>query len=169
MFGRRRFLAGGGGVLLSLVGCDRKAPASTLKPGDTLPEATWPALDGRPFSIQSTGGPLLLNFWATWCPPCRAEMAALARLYRDFAGRGLSVLGVSVDSDVYLVQEYLLKARISLPVLLDKGGETAGRRFLVRAYPTSYLVERSGLIAEVWIGEKDWDSDDMRQRIARVL
>ena len=137
--------------------------------GDTLPGAELLTLNGQPYSLFSNKGPFLLNFWATWCLPCRAEMAALNRLHRRFFSRGLKVFGIAVDTDVFLVREYVLKEGLSLPILLDAGGVLAQKRFRIPAYPASYLVDQAGLIVESWLGEIDWDSGNIRERIERVL
>lgn len=169
MFARRRFLATLGLVPLSLLACDRRPQPVMLQLGEPLPSAELLALDGQPFMIFPSSGPFLLNFWATWCPPCRAEMAALDRLYLQYSPRGLKLIGIAVDTDVFLVREYVLKEGLSFPILLDVGGVSAQKRFRVPAYPASYLVDQSGQVAESWLGEKDWDAEELRQRIGRVL
>jgi thiol-disulfide isomerase/thioredoxin len=169
MLARRRFLATLGLAPFGLVACDRRPHPVMLQPGELLPSAELLALDGQPFMVFPNSGPFLLNFWATWCPPCRAEMAALDRLYQHFSPHGLKVIGIAVDSDVFLVREYVLKEGTAFPILLDVGGVSAQKRFRVPAYPASYLVDRSGQIAESWLGEKDWDAEAIRQKIGRVL
>jgi len=169
MLARRRFLRMLGLVPLGLVACDHRPPTQMFQAGDSLPGADLLVLDGQPYRLFPDKGPFLLNFWATWCLPCRAEMAALNRLHHSLSPRGLKVLGIAVDTDVFLVREYVLKEGLSLPILLDVGGVLAQQRFRVPAYPASYLVDRAGLIAESWLGTIDWDSANIRQRISQVL
>ena len=152
-----------------LIACDRPTLPVMLQPGVLLPGVELPGLDGQPYLIFPGSGPFLLNFWATWCAPCRAEMAALDRLYKALQPRGLKVIGISVDTDIFLVQEYLLKEALSFPILLDAGGSIARSRFQVPAYPATYLVDPAGRVAGSWLGEQDWKRAEIRQQIAQVL
>lgn len=169
MSSRRRFI----GMLTSApfwgVGCARQGQSSALKAGDPMPALALPMLNGQDYPLAPTAGPFLLNFWATWCLPCRAEMAALERAHRTLGMRGLRIVGISVDSDAYLVDEYVLKERLTFPIVLDAGGAVARSRFLVTAYPTSFLVDAAGRLVDVWVGEKDWDSLAIREKLERVL
>ena len=169
MLARRRLLGMLGLAQLGLVACNRRPQTPMLQAGDSLPGAELLALDGRSYSLFPNNGPFLLNFWATWCLPCRAEMGALDRLHRSFSPRGLKVIGIAVDTDVFLVREYVLKEGLSLPILLDPDGILAQKGFRIPAYPASYLADQAGLIAESWLGQIDWDSVTIRQRIGRVL
>lgn len=169
MFSRRRFFEG---VALSLflgTGCGRQASMGGLHVGEHILSVTLKNLSGESVTLPDASSPCLINFWATWCPPCRAEMAGLARLARDFSPRGLSVQAVSVDSDIFLVKEYLAKEGISLAVLLDEGGKVARGHFRVPGYPTSYLVDRAGLVSEVWVGQRDWDAEALRRLVESAL
>ncbi|MBS1157728.1 MAG: Peroxiredoxin [Proteobacteria bacterium] len=168
MPGRRRFLGQLAALPLLLGGCQPNPGRPALQVGQPLPAIALRSLDGRSMSFSPSGGPYLLNFWATWCPPCRAEMAALDRVHRALAGRGLKVLGISVDTDRYLVDEYLRRARLSFPMALDVGGAMA-RRLQVTAYPTTVLVDAAGWVANLWLGEKDWDAPAIRAILERQL
>lgn len=171
MIDRRRFLVGCCAVPGLLLGCERQAaPAlSPLAVGEPMPALELPGLDGRIRRLAPGDGPCLVNFWATWCPPCRAEMASLDRAYRVFVGRGLKVLGISVDTDAYLADEYVRQAGLAFPILLDAGAGQARRDFRVTAYPTSFLVDPAGRIAEVRLGAVDWDATPVRARLASLL
>lgn len=149
---------------LAACGRDRTPPATAA--GRPLPALSLPGLDG---GSQALAGPCIVNFWATWCPPCRAEMASLNRLHRDFAGRGLVVLGVSVDTDLNLVREYQRSQALDFAILLDPGARLAKVEFAVAAFPTSWLVDRDGRCREVWIGERDWDAPATRAAVTALL
>jgi thiol-disulfide isomerase/thioredoxin len=138
-------------------------------PGEALPEVELPKLGGGSQAVVAAGGALLVNFWATWCPPCLAEMAALDRLHRALSPRGLRVFGIAVDNDIFQVDEYVRRHRLAFPILLDVGGTMARQLFRVPGYPTSYLAGPAGRIAERWIGEQAWDAADVRGRVERVL
>lgn len=112
--------------------------------------------------------PCLVNFWATWCPPCRAEMASLNRLSQDYAGRGLGIFAVSVDEDLHLVREYVRRSPLLFPVLLDSGGKLASL-LGIPAYPTTLLLGRDARVRNIWVGERNWDAADIRAIIDRTL
>ncbi len=152
-----------------LLACNRSVAPATLAVGEPMPGFRLPTSRASEQSVLVGTGPFLLNFWATWCPPCRAEMAALDRVHRDLAVKGLAVLGISVDEDVFLVQEFALKEKLTLPLLFDRGGEIARKTFRVAAYPSSFLVDKHGVVAEVWVGERDWDSASIRARLGQLL
>lgn len=131
-----------------------------------MPALSLPGLDGARLVL---GGPCLINFWATWCPPCRAEMAALNRVHRDFAASGLAVLGIAVDEDLNLVREYLRSQALEFPILLDPGARLAKSEFGVEGFPTTWLVDRNGHCREIWVGERDWDASGVRAAVAALL
>jgi peroxiredoxin len=137
--------------------------------GEVLPKIELSTLDARQYSTVADHGPLLLNFWATWCLPCRAEMASLERLHRNLSPRGLKVAGISVDTDIFLVREYVRNQSLTFPILLDTGGRIAQALFRVPAYPASYLAGEGGVVANSWLGQLDWDSENVRQQIERML
>lgn len=166
---RRVWLAGLACLPLALLACKPSAKAPSLAVGDLMPGIQLPGSQHETYAIAAGSGPLLLNFWATWCPPCRAEMAALDRIHRVLAAKGLGVHCISVDEDVFLVQEFALKEKLSLPLLFDRGGEVARKVFRVAAYPTSFLVDKRGFIVEIWMGERDWDSGPVRARLEQLL
>ena len=83
-----------------------------------------------------------MDFWATWCGPCRVEMPALQKLYEDFAGRGVEIVAVSVDVLPEVVPEFVRRLGLTFPVLLD--GRSLQAQYRVRALPTLFVVDPSG-------------------------
>jgi thiol-disulfide isomerase/thioredoxin len=112
-------------------------------------------LSGRSWTLrQLSGQVVVVNFWATWCPPCRKEMPDLDALYREFQSKGLVILALS-DEEPGVVGKYLGEHPVSYPVLLDPGDKVTNS-FVVRGIPKSFVYDRSGrLVAE---------SIDMRTR-----
>ena len=96
-------------------------------------------------------------------------MASLNRLYRDLRSRGLKVVAVSVDSDLHLVREFLLDTPLDFPVLLDPEGEISQFSFGVRAFPTTWLVDRHAEVRDVWLGERDWDDALIRVEVEALF
>ena len=126
--------------------------------GQALPVLEFPDLEGN---LQGTRDfrayPLLINVWATWCPPCRAEMAGIERLYRELEPRGFRVVGISSDEDINLAREYVLRSQIGFPVWHDPGGRTMTRLLGTPAIPVTLLVGRDGLVRRQIPGEQTWD------------
>jgi thiol-disulfide isomerase/thioredoxin len=102
---------------------------------------------------QYQGKVVLLNFWATWCTPCRVEIPALAALYRDYKDQGFVVLGVSVDSEVAAVKPFARVMKMNYPVLIGAGHEDLSDAFgPFVGFPTSVLVKRDGAVCLRHVG-----------------
>ena len=115
------------------------------------------------------GKVVLLNFWATWCPPCREEMPAMEQLYRAYKDRGLIVLAVSLDqAPVATVRDFAEQLKLTFPVWHDRDG-LVGRQYSVPGVPTSYLVGRDGRMAWRMLGEYDWFGPEARAAVERLL
>lgn len=134
-----------------------------------MPGLELPDLEGRMVRLDGLGKPLLLNFWATWCPPCRAEMAGLDRLHRSLGAAGLVVFGASVDDDANLVREFILQQGIGFPMVWDRAGKMAKMTLGIRGFPTTLLVRRDGVIADVVTGQRDWDGAPARGTVQALL
>src|SRR5262245_56835851 len=115
-------------------------------------------LGGKTLELkEQRGRPMLINFWATWCAPCREEMPAMERLYLKHRERGFVLLAVSVDTDVGLVKPFLAKYRLTCPVALDARMDLANA-YGVRALPASFLIDRDGYLTAVGLGPRAWDN-----------
>ena len=122
--------------------------------GFLAPDFSLADPNGRIYRLsQLRGKPVIVNLWATWCPPCRAEMPELEAQYKQYSAQGLVVLGVNAtDQDAPLdivpfVQEYGL----TFPILLDETG-AVGKAYELRSLPSTFFINRDGTIAEVVIG-----------------
>lgn len=115
------------------------------------------------------GKVILLNFWATWCEPCRKEMPDLETLWRTYRDRGLVVLAVSEDGgDIRSVTRFVAKHRLSYPVLVDNDGKLASR-YQVSGLPVTYLIDRQGNIAASALGIKNWAGAEAGALIEHLL
>lgn len=117
---------------------------------------------------QYKGKVVLLNFWATWCKPCRVEIPALTALYRDYKDQGFVVLGVSVDSEVSAVKPFARVMKMNYPVLIGAGHEDLGNAFgPFLGFPTSVLVKRDGAICLEHVGTVS--RSQLEERIGKLL
>lgn len=161
----RYALAGAAAVLLPA--CNG---SSGLAAGDHFPEIDLPYLDGHavPFAPPA-GVPLIINFWASWCEPCREEMPSLEKLSRIFRPEELLVIGVTVDSDVNLAREFSLRGKLTFPMLSDSGLVLASRKLHIPVFPATFLLQRDRTIARVTVGARDWASPTMVKEIEGLL
>lgn len=174
---RRGVLAGGGTLAFGLAG--RKLLAA-----DDLPDATLTPVFPRPapdtIFVQSDGKErrlsefrghgMVLNFWATWCVPCVAEMPALAVLSRALAPHDIAVMPLSSDrGGAAVVQRFYEAQKISgLPVLLDPKGEAA-RAFGVKGIPATVVIDKLGRLCARLDGAADWSAAGVAERVVRLV
>src|SRR3989454_3536053 len=117
------------------------------------PDVQFTKLDGSPLHLKDLRGRVvLLNFWATWCIPCRSEIPSLSAMQKDFESRGLSIIGVSYDDTADLVQQFQKDIPQSYQVVL--GGREVGADLPAAPLPTTYIIDREGRIREKIIGER---------------
>jgi peroxiredoxin len=114
------------------------------------------------------GKPVLMNFWATWCAPCREEMPAMERLYLKHRERGFVLLAVSVDTDAAVVKPFLERHKLTFPVALDAKMDLANT-YGVRALPASFLIDRDGYLAAVALGPRAWDNRSAHKLVEVML
>ena len=143
-----------------------------LQPIDGKPMA--PALsltdtDGMQWSLQSLRGEVvLLNFWATWCPPCVEEIPSLGRLDKRLGDKPFRVVSVEVGQEEAEVRRFLEEVPAAFPVLLDPQGSVTDP-WKIRAFPTSFLIDREGRLRYGYFGALEWDSDEVVDVIETVL
>ncbi|THD63446.1 TlpA disulfide reductase family protein [Phenylobacterium sp.] len=133
------------------------------------PSLKLPTQDGAIWSLASTRGrPLLLNFWASWCEPCRREMPSLERLAAQHQAQGLQVMAINFRETDGAVHRFLEAVPFGLPVLRDRDGGAA-KAFGVRVFPSTVLVDRHGRAQSVIVGECDWSSASADRWVAAIL
>jgi thiol-disulfide isomerase/thioredoxin len=156
----------------ALAGCWITAVAAT-PPLNEVPEPLpapgldLPDLAGTPFTLaQVDGQVVLVNFWATWCPPCRKEMPALQRLSQRLGGEPFAVLGVNVGEDQERIEDFLQSLPLppGFPILLDRSGD-ASRAWGVRVVPTTWVIDRGANRVLGAVGEVDFDSPELVEQI----
>lgn len=115
-------------------------------------------------------GVTLLNLWATWCEPCKAEMPSIERLYGRYRDRGLRVVAVSVDSPGFeqAIKDFIAEYALTFDVWYDASGDIQ-RSYRSRGIPSTYIIGRDGLIRLIRQGAVDWDAQEHRALVERLL
>ena len=128
------------------------------------------SLDGTTIRLADFRGKLvLLNFWATWCPPCREEMPSMQRLHQRFKDQGLVLLAINIEEDgAKTVPPFVAQHHYSFPVLLDTGAK-AQNLYQVFRFPETYIVDRNGVVVDKIIGGRNWLSGPLIQRLNFLL
>jgi len=142
-----------------------------IKPARVQPAKDFsvPSPDGKQVKLADYRGKVVfLNFWATWCPPCREEMPAMERLYQLYRDKGLAVVAVSVDADAVAVPPFLKKNSLTFPIGYDPKMALADR-YGVRALPSSFLIDKKGTLAALAIGPRAWDTKPAHAVIESLL
>jgi len=125
----------------------------------TAEDFSLPMPGGGTFKLaEHRGKVVMINFWATWCPPCLEEMPAMERLYRKQKDTGFTMVAISVDSDGAKIAPFVSEHKLTFPIALDPKMELANG-YAVRALPSSFLVGRDGNLAALAIGPRHWDGD----------
>jgi peroxiredoxin len=134
------------------------------------PEFQAPTPDNAVLRLADYRGKVvLLNFWATWCPPCIQEMPSMQRLYARLAPQGLVVLGVSLDEDgAKRVIPFLARLKLTFPVALDPEQEIAGR-YGASNLPMTFLIDPEGKVIAAAVGGRDWESPAILDYLTELL
>jgi len=171
-------------LALTLVGCDSGYSESPIigegtvqsiaysRPAINAPAPAFSLMDleGASHSLHEYQGKVVfLNFWATWCGPCKVEMPAMEALYRDFRAQGLEILAVSVDQQGAAVTRPFKEAMgLSFPILHDSTYQV-GLTYGARTLPMTYVIDRRGIIRQRVFGARDWNSSEARTLMKALL
>jgi len=133
------------------------------------PDFTLPELTGKKVALAEYRGKLVfLNFFATWCAPCRQEMPAMERLYRSYRDKGLVLVAVNVRETAREIPAFIRELKLTFPVLLDGDGAVA-YKYMVRGLPATYLIGRDGQMLWRAFGPRAWDGPEARTYFMHVL
>jgi peroxiredoxin len=159
-------------LLLSLICAVMQAGAAEAGPdaGKQALSFELPDLSSKKVPLSGYRGKVvLLNFWSTLCAPCTAEMPSLNRLQTALSNDGFQVIAVSIDTAEKPVKDFVREKDLAFPVLLDRDKEVYFDQFAGPGLPVSYLIDRTGIIVEIFTGPRDWDSREMKDRIMKLL
>lgn len=133
------------------------------------PDFSLPDLSGKQIPLKQLRGKLVfLNFFATWCGPCREEMPGMERLHRAHQDKGLVVLAVNLQEGAKTIRPFVQSLKLSFPTVMDTEGAVS-REYGVRALPVSFLIGRDGKILWRAIGGRDWESPQARSYFAQLV
>jgi peroxiredoxin len=142
--------------------------STVLKAGEAAPEFTLADLSGQTHRLDDyKGKPLVLNFWGTFCPPCRDEMPDLQRIYEKWQGQGLQVVGINLSEDRISVRSFAKSYGVNFPILLDKNRKIE-RLYGLKEYPTTFFIRPDGTIQEIAVGGPMSESF-IEQRVERLF
>lgn len=137
-------------LALAISSCSSPAPAV----GKVAPDFQLQNLDGQAVSLSDfRGRPVLLNFWASWCEPCRFEMPFIQKVFEDevWSEKGLVILGVDIGESPTTVEEFVEAFGLTFPMLLDINQDVA-LKYNIRGIPTTFLIDKDGIIQNIKVG-----------------
>lgn len=131
-----------------------------VEEGNEAPDFTLQSLEGKPVKLSDfRGKKVIVNFWATWCPPCRAEMPEMQSYYKDHKDNDFTILGVDLTSTEKKksdVEPFVKEFGVAFPIVLDKEGDVAST-YQITGYPTSYFIDKQGVIQFKLVGAMNKD------------
>ncbi|WP_249870647.1 redoxin domain-containing protein [Oceanobacillus saliphilus] len=154
-----------GWALYDFIASDNQSPNQAvnedvqtgLEKGDMAPDFELATLDGEPARLSDYRGKhVFINFWATWCPPCRAEMPDMQKLYENEDIEILAVNLTQSESSEEVVKTFVEDFALTFPILMDVDAEVS-TTYKVQAYPTSYLIDSNGRIQYIALGAMNYD------------
>jgi thiol-disulfide isomerase/thioredoxin len=140
-------------------------------PESPLPliDAGFQTLDGKEVKLSDYKGKVVfLNLWATWCPPCKAEMPAMDALYKTYRKKGLVMLAVSQGESAAVVKAFEKSSDYSFPLFVDVNNGT-GSVYGTGSIPTTYIIDREGYITGQFVGGRNWNSAEANQLISDLI
>jgi len=152
MFGAIALLAVVGGAIFNFA----PEAVAPVKVGQQAPALSLPDLAGQPHGIPQ-GEVVILNFWATWCPPCRKEVPSMVALYEQMKDKGLKIVAISEDKATGVVVDFVRAQKMTFTVLHD-ADSTVARRYAVFRYPETFIIDKNGVVRQHLTGAVDWMS-----------
>lgn len=156
-------------MLIGLIAWAMPMTTSAAEIGKTAPDFTLKSLTGPNLKLsEMTGNVVLVNFWASWCGPCRQEMPLLNALHNKYEPLGFTVLGVNVEEDINAAKGFLKNFPVDFPVLLDNTNQVS-KLYKVIAMPTTVLVDRDGNMRYLHQGYKSGDEAKYREMVKKLV
>ena len=156
---------------LAVLALSLALPASVHGVGvqDSAPDFTLKSLEGSNLRLEEYRGQVvLLNFWASWCGPCRQEMPLLDRLHHRYEDTGFAVLGVNVEGEVAPAQEIVDKTNVTFPILIDDG-QKVSELYNLQAMPSTVVIDRDGVVRYIHLGYKPGDEAKYVEVVKKLI
>lgn len=141
-----------------------------VKPGQVAPDFRLRDMNGQMVSLSDFRGKVvLLNFWATWCGPCRVEMPAMEELYRQYSRKDFEILAVSTDAQgVAVTRPFQQENKLTFPILHDADFRV-GLSYGARTLPMTFMVDRNGIVRQQIFGARDWGAPEAHQLVQMLM
>jgi len=161
------------GVFLVIVQVRGGKATPEVRPdvGYLAPDFALPSLDGQTVRLSDfrEKKAIFLNFWATWCIPCRQEMPTMDKTYQEYKSQGLEILAVSLDAgSKSVVKNFMQELKLDFPVLLDPDMEVL-RLYRMVGIPASFLIDKQGIVRHREVGYRDWTTPESRKLLETIL
>jgi thiol-disulfide isomerase/thioredoxin len=145
------------------------APALAVAPAGPAPKFQLTSMAGKPISLESLKGQVvMINFWASWCGPCREEMPVLEKLYAKYKPMGFTMIGVNVEPDSKLAAEWLKATPVTFPILFDTKSEVS-KLYQVSSMPSTVIVDRKGNLRWMHRGYKAGAENEYLDQIRALV
>ena len=139
-----------------------------VKNHPTAPQFTLPDMDGEMFSLSSyKGKTVIINFWATWCPPCREELPSMNRAWAKIKDGNIAMIAINVGEDEDTIFSFMGDYPIDFQVLLDQSGEVI-KQWPIKGLPTTFVIDPQGRLYYRAIGGREWDSNALLEMITAI-
>ncbi len=155
-------------IALTLLSSGFNAQAASV--GEPAPQFTLPSLQqDQPISLaQFSGKVVYVDFWASWCAPCRTSFPLLNNLYQKYKAQGFEVVAVNLDENKINAEKFIKEFPVTFTVLRDSEGEWADK-YVVESMPTSFIVDKKGVIQKIHSGFTSDDINELEQKIVQLL
>jgi peroxiredoxin len=132
------------------------------------PDFTLKGEDGKTYRLKDYRGKVvILNFWATWCPPCREEMPSMERAWQIIKDKGIVILAVNVGEDADTIFEFTGQYPVTFPLPMDINGEVI-KQYPIRGLPTTYIIDPAGRATHRAVGSREWDDPVLLQQLEEM-
>lgn len=165
-------------ALLILTGILFSVVYANLSPGKKAPNFTLPTIDGKKFTLsdkKKAKHVVVMDIWATWCPPCRGEIPYLIKIKKDMSGKSFTMVGIAIDDEKDAVQKFAKEHGINYTVALDPKGNKLGNSYGIGGIPTTYVIDKKGVIRYVHEGfprdskEQSAEAANIKKEINKLL
>jgi peroxiredoxin len=147
----------------------RRPAAKSLNVGDPAPDFVTRDESGKEVRLSDLrGNVVFLNFWGTWCLPCRAEMPDMEKVNNRFKDRNFKMMAVATDTDWEAVKKFYAEHNLTLPAYLDPGRQVS-EKYYVSKYPETYLIDGRGVVVKHYINLQPWTSPNMIEYFEELI